>query len=104
MASANILPQVRFAPPPVKSADCATAYEVGTELLIDTSFNGTSRVKQATVTVEKVTVSHYAISEGRTITTVLYGLRCRDAHDCFGNSYRVMGEAELQKRFIAFVW
>lgn len=94
----------RLAPPPVRPADCATAFEAGDTLLIDARLFPGSRAKEIVVTVEKVSVNIYALSEGRSYRSVLYGLRSADAHGPFGNSYHLYTEAELKRRFVAYVW
>lgn len=94
----------RLAPPPVKSPECGTAFEVGTNLLIDDSFSGAARTKQRVVTVEKVSVNIHALSDGRSYRSVVYGLRDHNPGPGLRSRYTVTTEHELQTRFIAHVW
>lgn len=90
---------ISILPPSVKSADCATAFEVGDMLLVDMRPFPGSQPKQTVVTVEKVTVSTYALSGGRTYRSVLYGLSHQNQR-----RYTVVTEHDLQRRFLSYVW
>ena len=94
----------RLAPPPIRAADCQTAFETHDTLLIDARLFPGSRGREIVVTVEQVNVSIYALSEGRTHRSVSYGVRCQTAHGPFGNAFRIYTEAELQRRFLNYVW
>ena len=89
-------------PPPVKSANQTTEFVVGDTVLIDMSRAG--RKHELVVTVESARVTERVIRPDLTVRWVRYMLSYEGDGKPFHGGCMNLGEVELKRKFIAYVW